>query len=68
MLVWCVNSTAVIRLDAVLGSRGFSCGVHERGLQRPNEDELVWEYENIDLKIAFRHAQSGWVVKTWSID
>jgi hypothetical protein len=36
--------------------------------QHRTEDELVWEYENIDLKIAFRHAQAGWVVKTWSID
>jgi hypothetical protein len=36
--------------------------------QHRPEDELVWEYENIDLKIAFRHAQAGWVVKTWSID
>ena len=32
------------------------------------EDELVWEYDDIDLKIAFRHTQAGWVVKTWSID
>jgi hypothetical protein len=32
------------------------------------EDELVWEYDKIDLKIAFRHTQAGWVVKTWSID
>src|SRR5262245_24156778 len=32
------------------------------------EDELVWEYEKIDLTIAFRHTQAGWVVKTWSID
>lgn len=32
------------------------------------EDELVWEYDNIDLRITFRHAQAGWVVKTWSID
>ena len=31
------------------------------------EDELVWEYDNIDLKITFRHTQAGWVVKTWSI-
>ena len=36
--------------------------------QHRTEDELVWEYENIDLKIAFRHTQTGWVVKTWSID
>ena len=36
--------------------------------QHRTEDELVWEYEKIDLKIAFRHTQSGWVVKTWSID
>jgi hypothetical protein len=32
------------------------------------EDELVWKYENIDLTITFRHMQTGWVVKTWSID
>jgi len=31
------------------------------------EDELVWEYDKIDLKITFRHTQAGWVVKTWSI-
>ena len=31
-------------------------------------DSLVWEYENIDLTIAFKHTQAGWVVKTWSID
>ena len=36
--------------------------------QHRTEDELVWEYEKIDLKIAFRRAQAGWVVKTWSID
>jgi hypothetical protein len=38
------------------------------GFQHRTEDELVWEYDKIDLKIAFRHTQSGWVVKTWSID
>jgi hypothetical protein len=32
------------------------------------EDELVWEYEKIDLTITFRHTQSEWVMKTWSID
>lgn len=32
------------------------------------EDELVWEYEKIDLTITFRHTQTGWAVKTWSID
>ena len=37
-------------------------------LQHRTEDELVWEYEKIDLKIAFRHTPAGWVVKTWSID
>ena len=31
-------------------------------------DYLVWEYDDIDLKITFRHTQAGWVVKTWSID
>ncbi len=31
-------------------------------------DYLVWEYDNIDFKITFRHTQTGWVVKTWSID
>jgi hypothetical protein len=36
--------------------------------QHRTEDELVWEYEKIDLKITFRHTQAGWVVKTWSID
>jgi hypothetical protein len=36
--------------------------------QHRTEDELVWEYEKIDLRIAFRHVQAGWVVKTWSID
>jgi hypothetical protein len=36
--------------------------------QHRTEDELVWEYDNIDLKITFRHTQAGWVVKTWSID
>ena len=36
--------------------------------QHRTEDELVWEYDKIDLKITFRHAQAGWVVKTWSID
>ena len=36
--------------------------------QHRTEDELVWEYEKIDLKIAFRQTQAGWVVKTWSID
>jgi len=34
----------------------------------PSGDYLVWEYDNVDLKISFRHAQTGWVVKTWSID
>ena len=34
----------------------------------PSGDYLVWEYDNVDLKISFRHAQAGWVVKTWSID
>jgi hypothetical protein len=36
--------------------------------QHRTEDELVWEYDNIDLEITFRHTQAGWVVKTWSID
>jgi hypothetical protein len=36
--------------------------------QHRTEDELVWEYEKIDLTITFRHTQAGWVVKTWSID
>ena len=36
--------------------------------QYRTEDELVWEYEKIDLAITFRHTQAGWVVKTWSID
>jgi len=36
--------------------------------QHRTEDELVWEYDNIDLKITFRNTQAGWVVKTWSID
>jgi hypothetical protein len=36
--------------------------------QHRTEDELVWEYDDIDLKITFRQAQAGWVVKTWSID
>jgi hypothetical protein len=36
--------------------------------QHRTEDELVWEYDDIDLKITFRHTQAGWVVKTWSID
>jgi hypothetical protein len=31
-------------------------------------DYLVWDYDNIDLNITFRHMQTGWVVKTWSID
>jgi hypothetical protein len=34
----------------------------------PSDDYLVWEYDNIDLEITFRHTQAGWVVKTWSID
>ena len=34
----------------------------------PSGDYLVWEYDNIDLEITFRHTQAGWVVKTWSID
>jgi hypothetical protein len=46
---------------------------HERfvgksDFQHRTEDELVWEYDKIDLKITFRHMQAGWVVKTWSID
>ena len=36
--------------------------------QHRTEDELVWEYDKIDLKITFRQTQAGWVVKTWSID
>jgi hypothetical protein len=36
--------------------------------QHRTEDELVWEYDDIDLKITFRHTQAGLVVKTWSID
>ena len=36
--------------------------------QHRTEDELVWEYDKIDLKISFRNTQAGWVVKTWSID
>jgi hypothetical protein len=27
--------------------------------QHWTEDELVWEYEKIDLKITFRHTQAG---------
>ena len=34
----------------------------------PSGDYLVWEYDDIDLKITFTHTQAGWVVKTWSID
>ena len=34
----------------------------------PAGDYLVWEYDDVDLKITFRHTQAGWVVKTWSID
>ena len=34
----------------------------------PSGDYLVWEYDDVDLKITFIHAQAGWVVKTWSID
>jgi hypothetical protein len=34
----------------------------------PSGDYLIWEYENVDLKISFRLAQAGRVVKTWSID
>ena len=34
----------------------------------PSGDYLVWEYDDIDLKIIFTHTQAGWVVKTWSID
>ena len=34
----------------------------------PSGDYLVWEYDNIDLEITFRHTQAAWVVKTWSID
>ena len=37
-------------------------------LQHRTEDELVWEYDKIDLKITFRQTPAGWVVKTWSID
>jgi hypothetical protein len=36
--------------------------------QHRTEDELVWEYDRIDLRITFRQTQAGWVVKTWSID
>jgi hypothetical protein len=36
--------------------------------QHRTEDELVWEYDKIDLKITFRTTQTGWVVKTWSVD
>jgi hypothetical protein len=36
--------------------------------QHQTEDELVWEYDKIDLTITFRNTQAGWVVKTWSID
>jgi hypothetical protein len=35
--------------------------------QHRTQDELVWEYEKIDLTITFRHTPAGWVVKTWSI-
>jgi hypothetical protein len=31
-------------------------------------DYLVWEYDDVDLKITFIHTQARWVVKTWSID
>ena len=44
------------------GSEGDSSFQHRK------EDELVWEYDRIDLKITFKHNQAGWVVKTWSID
>ena len=46
--------------------QGESGGKSE--FQHRTEDELVWEYEKIDLKITFRQTQAGWVVKTWSID
>jgi hypothetical protein len=42
--------------------------VGKSDFQHRTEDELVWEYDKIDLKITFRHMQAGWVVKTWSID
>ncbi len=34
----------------------------------PSGDYLVWEYDDVDLKITFRNTQAGWVIKTWSID
>lgn len=40
----------------------------QSNFQHRTEDELVWEYDKIDLRISFRHVQTGWVVKTWSID
>ena len=40
----------------------------QSNFQHRTQDELVWEYEKIDLKITFRQTQAGWVVKTWSID
>jgi hypothetical protein len=32
------------------------------------EDELVWEYDKIDLTITFIRGQAGWVVNDWKID
>ena len=40
----------------------------EFSFRHRTEDELVWEYDKIDLEITFRNTQAGWVVKTWSID
>ena len=36
--------------------------------ERRSEDQVVWEYDKIDLTITFIQAQAGWVVKTWAID
>jgi hypothetical protein len=40
----------------------------QSSFQHRTEDELVWDYDKIDLEITFRNTQAGWVVKTWSID
>jgi hypothetical protein len=36
--------------------------------ERRNEDQVVWEYDKIDLTITFIQGQAGWVVKDWKID
>ena len=47
---------------------GVSAFPRRFNFERRSEDQVVWQYDKIDLTITFIDTQAGWVVKTWSID